>query len=206
MSLKPVKAKGFEADLGKFVTAAGAEVIEAKDNWNYSRSLLFVNAIPYFHFGLRHLNAGFGRSIPSASRVVNGWNNVSNFNGGVTFGFTNALVKPKYTWSLDDYIGPANYNTQTGTRNLIDTTLLLTPNAKFNAYLNYDFGQIRYPVYPNLPEAHWQGFTPVAFHEQATGTQAFSGRYRILQRPARQPDRNRPGCSGVHFHVRIQVG
>jgi len=34
-------------DLGKFVTSAGAEVIEAKDNWNYSRSLLFVNAIPY---------------------------------------------------------------------------------------------------------------------------------------------------------------
>ena len=36
-----------QIDFGKFVTNAGAEVIEAKDNWNYSRSLLFALAIPY---------------------------------------------------------------------------------------------------------------------------------------------------------------
>ena len=30
LSLKPPKAKGFELDFGKFVTSAGAEVIEAK--------------------------------------------------------------------------------------------------------------------------------------------------------------------------------
>ncbi len=53
MSLKPPKAKGLEMDFGKFVTSAGAEVIESKDNWNYSRSLLFAYAVPYFHFGLR---------------------------------------------------------------------------------------------------------------------------------------------------------
>lgn len=181
LSLKPVKAKGFEADLGKFVTSAGAEVIEAKDNWNYSRSLLFVNAIPYFHFGLR-TSMPVSKVDTVGIQVVNGWNNVTSTNGGVTVGFTNALVKPKYTWSLDDYIGPANYNTETGTRNLIDTTLLLTPNAKFNAYLNYDFGQTRYPVYPKLPEAHWQGFA-VAFHEQVTGTQAVSGRYEYFNDP-----------------------
>jgi len=33
------------------VTPAGAEVVESKDNWNYSRGLLFAWAIPYFHFG-----------------------------------------------------------------------------------------------------------------------------------------------------------
>jgi len=31
--------------------AAGAEVIESKDNWNYSRSLLLAWAITYFHCG-----------------------------------------------------------------------------------------------------------------------------------------------------------
>ena len=50
VSLKPKGAKGFEADFGDFVTSAGAEVIETKDNWNYSRSLLFAYAIPYYHF------------------------------------------------------------------------------------------------------------------------------------------------------------
>src|SRR3990172_8459767 len=35
-------AKGkVQVDFGKFVTQHGAEVIETKDNWNYSRSLLF---------------------------------------------------------------------------------------------------------------------------------------------------------------------
>ncbi len=53
VEFKPTKAKGFEMDFGKFVTSAGAEVIESYSNWNYSRSLLFSFAIPYFHFGLR---------------------------------------------------------------------------------------------------------------------------------------------------------
>ena len=53
LSFKPIKAKGLEMDFGKFVTSAGAEVIESKDDWNYSRGLLFSWAIPYFHFGFR---------------------------------------------------------------------------------------------------------------------------------------------------------
>lgn len=40
-------------DAGKFVTNTGAEVIEAKDNWLYSRSLLFGFAIPFTHTGVR---------------------------------------------------------------------------------------------------------------------------------------------------------
>lgn len=47
VSWKPKAAKGFEADFGKFVTSAGAEVIESYSNWNYSRSLAFVLALPY---------------------------------------------------------------------------------------------------------------------------------------------------------------
>ena len=39
-------------DFGKFVTTAGAEVIEANKNWLYSRSILF-NAIPLLHTGVR---------------------------------------------------------------------------------------------------------------------------------------------------------
>ena len=53
LSFKPIQAHGLEMDFGKFVTSAGAEVIESKDDWNYSRSLLFSWAIPYYHFGLR---------------------------------------------------------------------------------------------------------------------------------------------------------
>jgi hypothetical protein len=182
LSLKPPKAKGFELDFGKFVTSAGAEVIESKDNWNYSRSLLFAWAIPYFHFGAR-TSMPISKVDTIGLQVVNGWNNVTSNNGGVTIGLTNALVKPKYTWNLNYYTGPSNTNTQNGYRNLIDTTLLLTPNAKFNAYLNYDYGQNRDGITSaglgdkNLN--HWQG-AAVAVHEQLTGTSALAGRFEFF--------------------------
>ncbi|MGA2730742.1 MAG: outer membrane beta-barrel protein, partial [Terracidiphilus sp.] len=185
LSLKPPKAKGLELDFGKFVTSAGAEVIESKDNWNYSRSLLFAWAIPYFHFGLRS-------SLPVSKvetigvQVVNGWNNVTNNNGGVTIGLTSALVKPKYTWNVNYYTGPSNAETQKGYRNLIDMTLLLTPNAKFNAYLNYDYGQNRDAITGSGTTAvgdnklnHWQGVA-FAVHEQFTGTSALAGRFEFF--------------------------
>jgi len=182
LSLKPPKAKGLELDFGKFVTSAGAEVIESKDNWNYSRSQLFAWAIPYFHFGLRS-------SLPVSKvetigiQVVNGWNDVTTTNGGVTVGLTSALVKPKYTWNLNYYTGPSNTNTENGYRNLADTTLLLTPNAKFNAYLNYDYGQNRDGITStgsgDKRLNHWQGVA-IAAHEQVTGTSALAGRFEYF--------------------------
>ncbi len=142
LSLKPPKAKGFELDFGKFVTSAGAEVIEAMSNWNYSRSLLFVNAIPYWHFGAR-TSMPVSKTETIGIQLYNGWNNVSKSNGGLSGAFTSAYVKPKYTWDLNYLVGPENANTISGLRNLIDSTLLLTPPGKTNAYINFDYGMNR---------------------------------------------------------------
>lgn len=187
ISLKPAKAKGLELDFGKFVTSAGAEVIESKDNWNYSRSLLFSWAIPYYHFGLRS-SIPVTKAWTAGVQVVNGWNNVTSNNGGVTVGLTSALTKTKYSWNTNYYTGPSNYNTQKGYENLIDTTLLLTPTAKFNAYINYDYGQNRnstsasYPSSANKVLNHWQGVA-VAAREQVTGKAALAARYEYFKDP-----------------------
>jgi hypothetical protein len=69
-SVSPVT--GLTVDFGKFVTTAGAEVIEANKNWLYSRSLLFFN-IPLLHTGLRVGYKVNGQLSLQAS-VVNGWN------------------------------------------------------------------------------------------------------------------------------------
>ena len=192
LSLKPPKAKGFELDFGKFVTSAGAEVIEAKDNWNYSRSLLFVNAIPYWHFGAR-TSLPVSKTDTIGFQLVNGWNNVSKSNGGVTGVFTNALVKPKATWNLNYIVGPENNNTVSGLRNLIDTTLLITPPGKFNAYINFDYGQNQDSKYvanygsgnvtvgDNLLKTWW-GVAGAA-HIQANGKNAVSLRYEYFTDP-----------------------
>jgi hypothetical protein len=176
ISAAPPKTHGTEFDFGQFVTSAGAEVIPAMNNWNYSRSILFAWAIPYYHFGLR-TTTPFTKTWSAGIQVVNGWNNVVSNNGGVTIGVTSAITKPKYTWSADYYTGPQNFDTQKGYRNLVDTTLLLTPSAKFNAYINYDYGQNR----TESPEssAHWQGIA-FAAHGQVTGKAALTGRYEYF--------------------------
>jgi hypothetical protein len=188
LSLKPAKAKGFELDFGKFVTSAGAEVIEAKDNWNYSRSLLFAWAIPYYHFGAR-TSFPVSKTETLGVQVVNGWNNVTKTNGGATIGLTSALAKPKYSWFLNYYGGPENANTSKGFRNLIDTTLLLTPNAKFNAYVNYDYGQNQDAVVGTGESAtgdnklnSWQGVA-FAAHGQTSAKQALTGRFEYFTDP-----------------------
>jgi hypothetical protein len=188
LSIKPPKAKGFELDFGKFVTSAGAEVIEAKDNWNYSRSLLFVNAIPYWHFGVR-TSYPVSKTDTIGLQLVNGWNNVSKSQGGVTGVFTNTYTKPKAAWAINYIVGPQNYGTTSGLRNLIDTTLTLTPPGKYNAYINYDYGSNRDAIvgtgegaYGDTKLHDWWGAAG-ALHAQANTKSAIALRAEYFNDP-----------------------
>ncbi len=189
VSWKPKQGKGFEADFGEFVTSAGAEVIETKDNWNYSRSLLFSLAIPYYHVGLR-TSMPLTKSFTGGVQIVNGWNNFSDNNSGKTIGLTGVYTKPKFSLSTTYYVGPENSNTNKGYRNLIDANLLLTPTPKVSAYINYDYGQNRnasaidpaatHLQYQTTDLSHWQGIA-AALHYQATGKVAFTPRFEYFK-------------------------
>ncbi|HZY73813.1 MAG TPA: porin [Edaphobacter sp.] len=189
VSWKPTGGKGFEADFGEFVTSAGAEVIETKDNWSYSRSLLFSLAIPYYHVGLR-TSVPITKSFTGGVQVVNGWNNFSDNNSGKTIGLTGAYSNPKFTLSTNYYVGPENSDTNKGYRNLLDATLLLTPSPKVSAYINYDYGQNRNagvvdseaasPRYQTTDLSHWQGIA-AALHYQATSRIAFTPRFEYFK-------------------------
>jgi len=158
VSLKPPKGKGFQLDIGKFVTSAGAEVIETKDNWNYSRSLLFAWAIPYYHFGAR-ASMPMGAHFTGGVQLVNGWNNFEDNNSGKTVGFTGAVTSKKANWYNNFYTGPENTANNKGFRNLYDTTLLLTPADQFNAYINFDYGQNKDPL---GVKSSWKGVAVAA--------------------------------------------
>ncbi|MBV8866288.1 MAG: porin [Acidobacteriaceae bacterium] len=155
VSLKPKSLKGFEADFGEFVTSAGAEVIETRDNWNYSRSLLFSWATPYYHFGIR-TSMPIGSSFTVGVQIVDGWNAIVNTYGNnmQTVGITAAITRKKFTWSHNYYVGPEYNGTNSKTRNLYDTTLLLTPNSRLSAYVNYDYVAQNEPI---AGSAHWTG-------------------------------------------------
>lgn len=160
VSLKPPKGKGFQLDFGKFVTSAGAEVIETHSNWNYSRSLLFAWAIPYYHFGARATLPVNGQFTLGA-QLVNGWNNVEDSNAGKTLGLTSAYTTKKFAWTNVYYVGPESVavGKKGGMRHLYDTTLLLTPNDMFNAYINLDYGQDRDP---SRAKSVWSGVAAAA--------------------------------------------
>ncbi len=133
--------KGLQINFGKFVTPAGAEVVESKDNWNYSRSLLFSYAIPYFHFGASAKYA-FNPKFAVTAYVVNGWNNTIDNNTGKTAGFSAAWT-PNAKFSITEtYLGgPELTNDNSDFRQLTDTVITYNPNAKLSLMANYDFGR-----------------------------------------------------------------
>ncbi|MGC2332213.1 MAG: porin [Candidatus Acidiferrales bacterium] len=157
--LAPI-GKGLTITVGKFVTPVGAEVIESNANWNYSRSLLFYYAIPYFHFGASAKYA-FNPKIAVTGYLVNGWNNTvinhyapldtgtPGLSSGLTYGVSLAYT-PNAKWSVTQnyFAGPVvdQYNyTSTPTpitdwKQLSDTVIGYTPNAKWAFQLNGDYG------------------------------------------------------------------
>jgi len=141
--------KGLTITVGKFVTPAGAEVIESNANWNYSRSILFYYAIPYFHFGV-NAKYTFNPKWSLTGYMVDGWNNSQEPNTGKTYGVSVAWT-PNAKWAVtenylagpqDDialgtgYVGKPNDNW----RQLEDATIAYTPNAKWAFQVNGDYG------------------------------------------------------------------
>jgi hypothetical protein len=142
--------KGLQIDAGKLVTPAGAEVIETNQNWNYSRSLLFYYAVPYYHMGVR-AKYTFNDKWSVTGYATNGWNNVVATNTGKTGGLSIGWNATKKLTVTENYLaGPRDiFGTgDNGSWNhLSDTVIGYNPTAKLSlqANVDYDF-QEGYPV------------------------------------------------------------
>lgn len=172
--LAPV-GKGLQVDFGKFVTPAGAEVIETKDNWNYSRSLLFYYAIPFYHFGFRTKYA-FNDKYSLTCYVVNGWNNIIDNNTGKTYGLSFAANPSKKLSFTENYFaGPEMTGTNDHWRQLTDTVATYSPTSKLSLTANFDYGRGDEPT--GLTHPVWwsgiAGYARYAFNNRY----AFAGRY-----------------------------
>ena len=138
--LAPV-GKGLQIDAGKFVTPHGAEVIETKDNWNYSRGLLFTYAIPYYHFGMRAKYA-FNDEFSISGFFVNGWNNVVDNNTGKTSGIGFSWNPNKRFGIAQNYMaGPELSNINSTWRQLSDTVITYSPTSRLSFIVNGDYGR-----------------------------------------------------------------
>ena len=77
---------GLDFYVGKFVTFLGYEVIESPANLNFSRGLLFTNAIPLTHTGA-YADYKFNDMFEAKLGIVDGWNNSTSSsigNGNLT--------------------------------------------------------------------------------------------------------------------------
>jgi len=171
--LAPV-GKGLQFDFGKFVTQHGAEVIEAKDNWNYSRSLLFALAIPYYHTGVRATYA-INDKVSVMGTFVNGWNDFKDNNSGKTFG-AQVMFKPIPALSIvQNYMtGPEAADSNDSWRQLSDTIATLTVSPALSLMANYDYG---HDTIAGV-KGHWQGVAGYAKF-QANKWVAVSPRFEI---------------------------
>ena len=152
--LAPV-GKGLQINVGKFVTPAGAEVIESKDNWNYTRGILFAWAIPYFHYGVSGKYT-FNSKFALTGYLVNGWNNSVDNNSGKTTGFSAAWTpNSKFTLIQNYLVGPEQLDFNGNFRHLYDTVLIYNPTPKLSLMANYDYGHDH--VQNSLSSVHWSG-------------------------------------------------
>jgi hypothetical protein len=127
-------------DIGKFVTAAGAEVIEAHANWNYSRSFLFGYAIPFTHTGVR-LTAPLSSALTLQVMLANGWDNSIDNNAGKTLGVSATFVAPTGTTIIGNVM--AGPEPQMGAGNpwrfLVDAVVSQS-FGKLSLNANFDYG------------------------------------------------------------------
>jgi len=130
---------GLKLRLGKFATYICAETIEAKDNYNYSRSFLYSFATPFTHTGFM---AGykFSEAFTASLYIVNGWDVADDNNKGKTFGASFAVTPIEPLALTFNFIyGPEQPNSTSNNRFLFDWigAFKATKNLTFMANIDY---------------------------------------------------------------------
>ena len=156
--------KGLKLRFGKFVTMAGAEVIEARDNPNYSRSFLFNYAEPLTH-------TGFMASYPVSDQwtaslyLVNGWDNTDDNNQGKTGALSVAYTPmEQFSTTLNLMYGPEKDNNNHDDRFLLDWVGTVKPIKNLSFILNIDYGTDQHSA-PDGGEAKWYGWAVIGKYD-----------------------------------------
>jgi hypothetical protein len=150
--------KGLKFRFGKFVTMNGAEVIEAKDDMNYSRGLLFNFAIPLTHTGLM-IGYPFSDKVAANFYVVNGWDNFDDDGSSKTLGLSVSLTPIDQFSAIINLMNGREQDLQTGIRSnrfLSDTVITVKPVKNLTLMVNADYA-VQSRSAPDGGDARWYG-------------------------------------------------
>ncbi len=158
--------KGLKFQFGKFVTMHGAEVIEAKDDMNYSRGLLFNYAIPFTHTGLM-VGYTFSDKVSANFYVVNGWDNFSDDGSSKTLGLSVNVTPADQFSAAINLMNGREKDLQTGVRSnrfLSDTVITVKPVKNLTFVVNTDYA-IQSSSAPDGRDAKWYGVAGYAKYD-----------------------------------------
>ena len=136
----------FALQAGKFVTLAGAEVIDDPSDTNLSRSILFGYAIPFTHTGAR-LTYSPNSLISLIAGVNNGWDNLKGPGGPRTAELGAAYNGSIISVAAQGYVGMERYSNSmwsatgdspAGHRSLIDVVGTYHTTPKLTLIANFD--------------------------------------------------------------------
>lgn len=133
---------GLQIDIGKFMTPIGGEVVEARDNMNYSRSFVFQFAEPVTHTGVRAWYT-IDSQYSVGLYLVNGWDNVIDGNDAKTIGvsFAAAPVDGLNLYLNYMFGNESNSDAQfDDLRHIVDLVATYQPIDALKLGLNVDLG------------------------------------------------------------------
>jgi hypothetical protein len=152
------------AEIGKWVTPAGAEVSEAVDNVFHSQGLLFALSAPFYHLGVR-VQHDFTETEYLLAHVHRGWDAVSSPGHDPGFGVTYGRGLGPWTGTLS-YLGgpePAGGG-RVGWRHFMDLIAEYEPeNSRWSGLVNAQYGRQR-NARPG-ETADWTGLLGLARYE-----------------------------------------
>ncbi len=121
---------GLDIYAGKFVTFLGYEVIESPANPNFSRGLLFTNAIPLTHTGV-YADYKFNDTFEAKFGVVDGWNNSISAGSTGSAGATD--VANDYPFGGKAITGQLNINAPGKNANITQSFIYSPGGSEFPA-------------------------------------------------------------------------
>ncbi len=156
---------GLKLQFGKFVTYHGAEVIEARDNFNYSRSFLYNFAEPITHTGFL---AGYKFSDAFAANVylVNGWDVTNDNNNGKSFGASFVVTPFKPVQLTFNFMyGPEQANNSSNNRFLFDWIGIFQAAKKLKFTADVDYAHEDNDPLNGGKDSQWYGVAVYAKYE-----------------------------------------
>jgi hypothetical protein len=205
--------RGIGVDVGRFVSGMGAEAIDARSNWCYSRSLLFTHGIPLTYTGLR-ATAPLWDGLTLDGVLANGWDQPTDVNKYKSGGLGFTWAAPFGTTFRGQVFASSEVSLYSGIR-LVESLVISHPLGALELKLDLLHG---FETFLNANDqgdaAAWYGAALYASYPVTRWLRA-SGRAEVLVdalgartliQNLSRPDRPGPALAEVTLTAAVPVG